>query len=475
MKRKIRVLFLAAEADPFVKIGGLGDVAGSLPAALRALGKVDIRLVIPFHAAIQHSWLHLRHVAAFDIPHASGALLADALITEINGLLVYLISGAPIHSQVGVYSADTNADGHKYTFFSLAALELMRILDWVPDIVHANDWHTAPAIYALGREQGPFFNNTATVLGLHNLPYLGNGAGPAMNAFGLPPSTDPALPWWAQNMPLPLGLLTADHIVAVSPTYAQEIMTPEFGSGLEDFLRTRAAHISGILNGLNTERWDPAKDEALVENYTSQSLEKRAANKRSLLDEFGLNPDPSLPLFAVVSRLDPQKGIDLIPPAFAQINDLPWQIIILGTGVEPLESAMREFESAFPARVRAAIRFDTNLSHRIYAGADALLIPSRYEPCGLTQMIAMRYGCVPIARSTGGLRDTIQDLNASPPVTGFLFRETDADQLANAIHRSIQVFSNPAAWEAIQQNGMLQDFSWERFARQYLELYQSLL
>lgn len=475
MKSRIKVLFMAAEADPFVKIGGLGDVAGSLPAALQRQGKVDIRLIIPFHAAIRHSWLHLQPIATFEIPHASGPLLAEALATEINKLPVYLISGAPIHSQAGVYSSDTYTDGHKYTFFSLAALELMRILEWSPDIVHANDWHTAPAIVALSQKPDPIFKNTATVMGLHNLPYLGNGAGPAMNAFGLPPSTNQALPWWAQNMPLPLGLLHADHIVTVSPTYAQEIMTPEFGSGLDDFLRTRAARITGILNGLNTERWDPATDEALLENYTSQTLEKRLTDKSALLSEFGLNPDPTLPLLGVVSRLDPQKGMDLISPAMAQLMDLPWQMVILGTGVEAFETAIREFEAAYPARVRAAIRFDDQLSHKIYAGADMLLIPSRYEPCGLTQMIAMRYGCVPIARATGGLRDTIRDLNSAPPVTGFLFKEPTATDLASAIRRALQTFTNPAAWRAIQHNGMLQDFSWERSACDYLELYRSLL
>lgn len=474
MRRKIKILYLASEADPLVKVGGLGDVAGSLPPALHALGGVDIRLVIPDHGNISRDDFVIKPAASFDVPHALGPLRADVRQTQVQGLTAYLVGGGPIAAYAHPYSADNAADGHKYTFFSLAALELARELDWEPDVLHANDWHTAPAVYALRLRSDPFFARTKTILSVHNLPYLGIGAGEAMNGFGLPPAIDSPLPWWAQNLPLPVGLHSADAIVAVSPTYALEILTPEFGSGLDDYLKTRSDTITGILNGINLERWDPQTDTKLAAQFSADSLERRAQNKTALLQELGLNPDPAIPLLGMVTRMDPQKGVDLLPGALDEIADLDWNFVILGMGMPAMEEVGRQIELRYPERVRAAIRFDASLSRHIYAGADMLLIPSRYEPCGLAQMIAMRYGCVPVARATGGLRDTIRDAADTHYGTGFLFLEASADQLAKALRRAVRLFSDQDAWRRLQLNGMAQDFSWERFARQYLELYRSL-
>ena len=487
MQQSLKVLFLAAEADPFVKIGGLGDVAGSLPAALRAIspeetsksgwGEVDVRLVLPFHGAIQRQSDPFRTAAVFEVPHAGGMIRAEALTVEMNGVPVYFIAGSPISPDAPVYTADPSVDGVKFTFFSLAALELARSLGWSPHIVHANDWHTSPALYSLYLYRGrdPFYYNTASLLGLHNLPYLGTGAGPALASFGLQPADASSLPDWAQDLPLPLGLLSADHIVAASPTYAREIMTPEFGSGLEGFLRTRAGDISGILNGIDTERWNPATDPVIQANYGPEALAGRVANKKALQEELGLQPDPNCLLFGMVTRMDNQKGIDLAPDALRRVAGSPWQAVILGTGDPSLEAAVRRLEAEFPDRVRAVIRFDAALSRRIYAGADALLIPSRYEPCGLTQMIAMRYGCVPVARAVGGLRDTIQDHARSDHSTGFLFKMASSEALASALRRALRVYAARSEWLAMQQRGMKQDFSWRRFARQYFALYSQMV
>jgi starch synthase len=313
------------------------------------------------------------------------------------------------------------------------------------------------------------------ILGVHNLPYLGAGADSALEAFNLPPAVGSRLPKWAQHMPLPLGLLAADRIVTVSPTYSREILTPEFGSGLHQFLRTRSDRISGILNGIDMERWNPETDSALVANFNQEELTARAANKAALQKEFDLQADDRIPLLAIISRLDPQKGIDLVPDALRQIRRMAWQAIILGTGSPELEEAVRRLEGEFPDRVRAAIRFDGILSRRMYAGADALMIPSRYEPCGLTQMIAMRYGCVPVARATGGLRDTILDYQESPESTGFLFKKASSPALAGALRRALKVYNDRDAWSSLQKRGMSQDFSWERSAREYLKLYQSIV
>jgi starch synthase len=481
MKTDLRVLFLAAEADPFVKIGGLGDVAGSLPPALRALSSselnVDVRVVIPFYQAIQRQDFPFKPVTTFYIEHANGALRADVFQMEMDGVPFYLINGDPISSDAPVYTPDAAVDGFKFTFFSLAALELTREIDWAPDILHANDWHTSPAVYALSRARhgDTFFRHTAAVLGLHNLPYLGIGAGPAMWAFGLPPTASDELPEWARHVPLALGLISADKIIAVSPHYAEEILTPEFGSGLHEYLQAHQDRISGILNGLDGERWNPATDIVLPFNYNLESLSIRQKNKTALQQEFDLNEDTGVPLFAMINRMDYQKGVDLVPNALRQLANPSWQAIILGTGDPALEAAARRLEAEFPNQVRAAIRFDAALSRRIYGGADALMIPSRYEPCGLTQMIAMRYGCVPVARATGGLADTIIDGGIESKNNGYLFEAATPEALAGALSRVLERFSSQKGWETLQLNGMRQDFSWERSAQKYLQAYQELL
>ena len=474
----LRILFLVSEADPLVKVGGLGDVGGSLPRALNAAG-ADVRLVIPLHGAIRKSGLELRPLAQFSIPHTSGPIPVEAFTARLSDQTIYLIAGPPIPPEAPIYSTDGNADAHKYIFFSLAALELMRSINWQPDILHANDWHAAPAVYALAlrRASDVFFSHTASLLTVHNLPYLGVGSDKALAAFGLPPTLDPDLPEWARHMALPLGLLTADQIVAVSRGYAQEILTPEFGSGLHTFLQTRANSITGILNGIDDQRWDPATDTALAANYSAAQLAKRAINKAALQAELHLETDPRCLLLAMVTRMDYQKGVDLALGALRQVivdRQQPIQAVILGSGLPELEDSTRQLEENFPDKVRAVIAYDERLSRRIYAGADVLLMPSRYEPCGLAQIIAMRYGCIPIARDTGGLSDTIWDQDAPGKNTGFLFKEATSDALALAVGRALHVYNRPEVWQAIQKRAMKQDFTWERSAKEYLALYQNL-
>jgi starch synthase len=307
------------------------------------------------------------------------------------------------------------------------------------------------------------------------MPYLGVGAGVALAPFGLAPASGSALPWWSQDMPLALGLLSADHIVAVSPSYAQEILTPEFGSGLHEFLQTRSQDITGILNGLDVERWDPKSDNALTANYSWDNLDNRLDNKLALQNELGLAIDPGVPLISMITRLDPQKGVDLVPDALLQAGNLAWQAVILGSGDPILEGMLRSLQASYPERVRAVIGFDPKLSRRIYSGADAILLPSRYEPCGLAQMIAMRYGCIPIAHATGGLKDTIQDYADFGQSTGFLFKGASPENLASAVRRALQVYSQPDLWRGLQVRGMQKDFSWKSSASRYFDLYVSII
>jgi len=488
----MKVLFIASEADPFVKVGGLADVAGSLPRALREINrsstpeamKIDLRLVIPYHPQIRREQYLPHLVAEYPIHSANGDILAKAFSLEADGLPVYFSAGDPIDQETGVYSADLEADGYKYVLFSQACLELARQLRWKPDILHANDWHTASAVYslALRRPTDPFFQHTASLLTIHNLPYLGSMTPSALESFGLPPAEHAELPSWARQMALPLGLLSADAIVAVSPGYAKEILTEEFGSGLVVFLRTLSAKISGILNGLDTHKWDPTTDKDLSLNFSSSNLAQRLANKTFLQKEMGLEINPHLPLLAMVTRMDPQKGVDLAVAALRSMLQskeaglLPFQMVFLGTGNPVLESEARQLEQDYPQAVRARILFSESLSHHIYAGADILLMPSRYEPCGLSQMIAMHYGCVPIARATGGLSDTIQDPDESEQGTGFLFTPPKSEALVKAIHRALVMYiEDPSGWRQIQLRGMQKDFSWSRSALEYLKKYKSLM
>lgn len=495
----IRILFLSAEADPFIKVGGLGDVAGSLPPALRAIPHpsaafdaisapwIDIRLVIPFHGAIRIPTERMQHLASIQTPHTNGPIPVEVYLTSFNHLPVYLIAGDPFHLQTPVYSSDPGYDAHKFTLFSLAALEAVRATGFQPHIIHANDWHTSAAVYWLDlhRAEDPFFAKTASLLTIHNLPFLGVGASFPFTSFYLPPTKDKRLPDWAQHLPLPLGILTADQITTVSPTYAKEILTPEFGSGLDAFLRTQAEKITGILNGIDVTRWNPANDPHLSVFYSKDTLNLRQANKAALLNELGFLIHPGeaidkIPLIAMVSRMDYQKGLDLalealFQAAYNERKSRPkWRAVILGTGLPELEESANLLERRFPEHVRVVTRFDGPLSHRIYAGADMFLMPSRYEPCGVAQLIAMRYGCIPIARATGGLIDTIIDYDSSPESTGFLFETSTIDALFLSLQKALGVFKDRPKWNALQVRGMAQDFSWEHSAREYLKLYLRL-
>jgi starch synthase len=472
MPENLNVLFLAAEADPFIKVGGLGDVAGALPLSLHDLppevtgGTVlDIRLVLPLHSAIKTEGL--RPLMIFPLSHQGGDLHVQVYESNLGGMTVYFISGGPITSTGSVYSSDSKLDAEKYTFFSFAALELTRQLDWKPNVIHANDWHTALVCYALliKRWEGEF-PGVATVLTIHNLPFMGPDVSAIIEEYGLT-IAQTGLPEWARALPLPLGLWAGDALVAVSPTYSRELLTPEFGCGLQDYIHGRKESLNGILNGIDTDSYNPATDPALAVNYGSPTLDRRPANKTALQVRMKLPQDPNVPLLGVVSRMDPPKGIDLIPKALTKLKDVPWQFVILGTGDPKLEGSIRKLQTEWPERVRVEFKYDAGLARQIYAGADIFLMPSRYEPCGLSQMIAMRYGCVPIVSAVGGLKDTIYDGE-----TGFMIQKPTAGRLTTSIKKALKVYSDQHQWELIQKAGMSQDFSWKNSAKQYFQLYQ---
>ena len=472
MSKTINILFLAAEADPFVKVGGLGDVAGSLPRALRALSnddvKLDVRLVLPYHPVVKADGL--KPLGMFSIPRGDTEVRVEAFETSLNGMPVYFINGDPIRANGSVYSLDANLDAEKYTFFSLATLALQKQVNWFADVIHANDWHTALSIYgSLTKRWEEGARHVAGVLTLHNLPFMGPNISGILDSYGIKlAKTD--LPDWARVMPLPLGLWASDAIVAVSPTYGNEILTQEYGCGLDGFLQMRRDTVSGVLNGIDVASFNPVDDSALGVNFDINSLEKRAANKVLLQERLGLQQDSEIPLLAIVSRMDVQKGVDLAFTALKSMKSVKFQAIILGTGDPKLEDAARSLRELFPDKIKIELRYDAGLARQIYAGSDMLLMPSRYEPCGLSQMIAMRYGCVPVVRAAGGLNDTVKQGE-----TGFVFEKAHHMSLMGAVKAGIKVFSDRDKWRKIQQAGMAQDFSWENSAHKYLDLYQSLV
>jgi starch synthase len=477
MPATLKILFLAAEAEPFIKMGGLADVAGSLPLALRGLPQeatqglaLDVRLVLPLHNAIRSNAITMHPVAEFSIYRSGGDLPVQVFETSLDGMPVYFIDGEPISSAASVYSHKLALDRQKYTFFSLAALEMIRHMGWQPDILHANDWHTALSIYAYhshlaDSERG----RIRSVLSLHNLPYMGGDASDVLAAYGLNPLSDAALPVWARSQLLPLGIWASDAIVPVSPSYAQEILTPDFGCGLEAFLRSRSDSITGILNGLDLAAWDPATDKCLAANFSGTDLSGRVLNKAALQKQLDLMEEPRTPVLAMIGRIDLQKGVDIAIDTLHQIPELAWQFIILGSGDPALEKAARAMQAEYPERVRAVIGYDETLSRLIYGGADMFLMPSRYEPCGLAQMIAMRYGCVPVVRATGGLKDTVREDR-----TGFLFPKADSASMLETLKRAFSAYAISEKWEQIQRSAMQEDFSWPRSAALYATLYRSL-
>jgi starch synthase len=468
----VKILFLAAEAAPLSKVGGLGDVAGALPKALAALGH-EVRVVIPFTGVVDRKRFKPRLLTQVAVPHVGGDQVARVSQVLLDGVTFNLVAGPPIPRANRVYGQDIAEDGPKFIFFSLAALGLCRALDWAPDILHANDSHTGAAVYwlAVAGARDTLFRQTASVFTIHNLAYMNNGAGPFLRAYGLAPSDSPLLPDWARDSLMGLGLAHADCLTTISPRHAREILTPEFGYGFEGALAARQDRLTGILNGLDLEVWDPAQDRQIAFRFDAAHLARRPANKRALQKALGLPLQPAAPLVGIVSRLDTQKGFDLAEPALRALlqGPVPVQVVVLGSGLKPIEAGFKKLARDFPDRARTELRFDAALARQIYAGADLLLVPSRYEPCGLAQMIAQRYGAVPVVRRTGGLADTVIDAS-----TGFMFTDYNSAALLKAVRRALRLYGRTARWQAMQRRGMrlAKGLAWTHSAKRYVAVYQ---
>lgn len=465
----MRVLFLAAEATPLVKIGGLADVAGELPRALARLG-VDVQLAIPRYPSLRARVAGRQPDALVEVPRRSGPQTAQVHAVDVDGSRVWLVGGEPVDAVPGVYGEPTR-DAAKFTFYALGALQACRALGWAPDVVHAHDWHAAPAL-AWMRTVAKSWDAVGSVLTVHNLPYMGAADAEGLTEYGLGPADHRLLPEWARWLPLPLGMVHADWITTVSPGYAAEIQTPAFGCGLEGFLASRARTLCGILNGIDPGIWNPAADDALEARYSANALVDRTPNKAALQRALGLPGDDRIPLLAMVTRLDVQKGVDLALEALARLSDQDWQMVLLGTGDAALEGRAKAFAATLPGRMVFVPQFDPPLSRRIYAAADMILVPSRYEPCGLVQLIALRYGAVPVVHATGGLKDTVDPYQPGGKGFGFVFASFDPQALAESLRQAMGVYADRRRWLGLQRRGMAQDHSWSRPAQAYAQLYR---
>lgn len=478
----IRVLFASAEVDPFYKVGGLGDYSGSLPNALADLipsngKKIDIRVILPLHNPSTIKTFSLKEDFSISIDSRTKTTTGSVYSTLLNGITYYFIKqNNPEVISKSVYDSNQYKNGIKFTFFSLACVKALSLLDWQPDILHANDWHTALAIHQLNHSQ--FVNDKGrkmrTVLAIHNMPFMGYGSEKVLYDFMINPISIKTIPEWAQHLPLPMGIVAADKIVAVSPSYAEELKTNYFAYGLEDYFIDNADKLSGIINGIDTQRWDPSTDNCISQNFTLDSITQRNKNKKILIKDLGLGSSFEYPLLIVISRLDNQKGIDLILDALTSITDLNWNAIVLGTGHHGYEHAFQALAREHPKRIRAFIEYNATLARKLYSAGDMILMPSLYEPCGLSQMIAMRYGCVPIAHAVGGLKDSIITKPAKNQ-TGFLFYNPTSSDFIACLKTALKTYLQKNAWKTIQTNCMSMDFSWDRSARKYADLYAEIL
>ncbi len=481
-EKPLKILMVASEATPFAKTGGLADVVGSLPPALRALDH-DIRLVIPWYRCVRKSAGPLRKSRATILVPMGGRIWSVAWRHgQLDGVPVYFIDVPEFYDRAGLYGEqgqDYPDNDARFGLLCRAALELARKLEFAPDIVHAHDWQ-ASLIPVYLRQQlwrDPHFLNTGSLFSIHNLGYQGLFSTDTLVELGLDSSLFSAdqLEYYGQVSLLKGGIRFADRINTVSPTYCREIQTPELGMGLDGLLRSRTNQLHGVLNGLDGIIWNPATDQALPKTYLASNLDGKAFCKAALQEELGLQPAADIPMAAMVTRLDQQKGIDLLVDHWDEILTRKIQVVILGSGTPRYERQLAELASRYPGRVAVLQTFNDPLARRIYAGSDLFLMPSRYEPCGLGQLIALRYGSVPLVRSTGGLADTIVDPRTSlDRANGFVFQDYSGPGLLEGLDRTLSAYSRKRDWKKMIVRGMTQDFSWERAANAYVELYRRI-
>jgi len=457
---KLKVLLASSEVVPFAKTGGLADVAGSLPIALEEMG-VDVRVVMPKYASVK--------------------VKGDEAIIGKN-VKVYFIENDEYFNRKELYGdkfGDYADNLDRFAFFSKEALERCKSEGFAPDIIHCNDWQTAliPVYLNTLYKYDPFFAKTKTLFTIHNMAYQGLFDKEQFPKIGL----DWALfsinyfEFYGKVNLMKTGLIYSDAISTVSPTYAEEIMTKEFGCGLEGVLKTREGSIYGILNGIDYDVWNPATDSKIFKKYSIENVDDKYTNKEMLQKELKLKIDRDIPMIGLISRLADQKGLDLLAKIIDELLNMKVQFVLLGTGDNKYHLLMTKMAQTHPKNVSMNLKFDAVLAQKIYASSDLFLIPSRYEPCGLGQMISFRYGTVPVVRQTGGLKDSVQEFNPkTKDGNGFVFAEYKSDHFFAAIKRALTLFKNKAVWGDLVKKVMELDYSWSTSAKEYVNLYEKI-
>jgi len=475
------VIIVSSEATPFAKTGGLADVAGSLPVALKKLG-CDPVLFLPYYRQIADGGFEAEPTGlTVTVPVGKREITAEVLKGSLNGVPVYFIKRDEYYDRSSLYGTpdgDYFDNLERYAFFSRAVLETLKSRSFDPGIIHCNDWQTAliPAYLRDAYKNDLCFASTATVFTVHNLAYQGIFKPELFYLTGLAPSlfTPEGLEFWGSVNFLKAGLVYSDAITTVSEGYSREIQTPEYGWGLDGVLRGRKHDLYGIINGVDYDEWDPETDSLIPANYSSADLSGKAECRRELLKEFALKPKKGAPVIGIVSRLAGQKGFDILSEAMDALMKLNIALVILGTGERKYSAALQELARRYPDKLSVKIAFDKRLSHLVEAGSDIFLMPSRYEPCGLNQIYSLRYGTVPVVRATGGLDDTVTDYKAAGG-NGFKFLDYSAAALVEKIKEAARVFKDSAKWVKLQMAGMKEDFSWASSAARYIELYDRCL
>ena len=469
----MKILLAASEVVPYAKTGGLADVAGALPKLFTELGQ-DARLIMPRYREVGQSLTPL--LTKLSVRLGEERVAFDLLEDRSRGYPAWFVDCPRFFDRPGLYQLDGEDhpdNAARFIFFSKAILAAAEVAGFRPDIIHAHDWQTALVPLLLKRGEYQFFAKTATVLTIHNLAYMGNfPPDEALPLIGLGEGifTTEGIEYYGKANLLKAGLVFADLLTTVSEQYAREIQTNEFGYGLEGVLTSRRESLHGVLNGIDYALWNPATDEALPANYSAEDLTGKAICKKELQRELGLPERADLPLFGIVTRLADQKGLDIFAAAAERFFAKELQFVLLGTGQAKYHQLFGELRTNYSTKCGIALSYDADLAQRIYAGADVFLMPSRYEPCGLGQLIALAYGTIPLVRATGGLADTITEGK-----NGFSFTDYTAEEFLKTVDRALKAFNDSKLWSSLRKNAFESDFSWRTSAAKYLELFGTVV
>ncbi len=473
----MKVLYVASEANPFIASGGLGDVAGSLPIALRKR-LIGCRVVLPLYDSIKQEFKdQMKFITSISVPVSWRRQYCGIFEAKRNGVIFYFLDNQYYFKRDGIYGHYDDAE--RFAFFARAVLEIIPHLDWKPDIIHCNDWQSAltPLYYSCYYANSPGYENIKTVFTIHNIQYQGKYGDELLNdVLGISPEFNNLIMYDGLVNFMKAGIECANKVTTVSPTYAREILDPWFSHGLDPILNQRCWKLSGILNGIDTESYDPQTDPNVYMNYSvSNAGEGKAVNKRELQKAMGMAVRDDVPLVGIVSRLAGHKGFDLMKEVLEKsLWERDIQYVVLGSGEWQYESFFRELHDKYPDKVGVTIGFIPDLARKIYAGADMFLMPSKSEPCGLSQMVSLRYGTLPIVRETGGLKDSITD-SGDGEGNGFTFKSYDAYDMLGAIYRAVDAYGNKDYWNKLVIRALECDMSWGKSANEYIKMYKALV